>query len=83
MKIEIWNEPAEEEAVLRLRLVKGLGNDDYVTLVAVDKDGEECVGGRLMDISFDGFHSWGFVDDKIGLPLEGDNDRVVVANTPR
>ncbi len=68
MKIEIFEEKATEENVLRLKLVR---DGDSVKVIAVDALGEPLPEGNLLKIRSGGtLYRFGAIDKSLGLSLD-------------
>ena len=75
MKVEIYNEDAVPEPVLRLRLRQS--NKDVV-LEALNEDGTRISGGNLLSITSTGRLSRSFsINEDVGLKLDKDGRLLV------
>lgn len=74
MRIEVYNEKATEESVLRLRLVPyGRG----VKPTAVDANGDKVPGSNLLQIQPDGVSTFVSVTKAVPLPKDRDGRLIV------
>ena len=69
MRLEIYNEPVEDEKVVRIRLVQGDAIGELV-LVACDSNGTRLSQGEIASISQRGIHRRSAFGKDIGFKMD-------------
>ena len=75
MRVEVYDDKAKEESVLRLKLVP-YGRSG-VKLIAVDAGGDLVPGGNLLQIGPEGISTFVAVTSAVSLPKDPDGRLLV------